>query len=56
MVRVKVKSGDITKFLKVWDKEVYDLNIEIKNLHLKNKNNLSYKRKKGLRLEYISNN
>ena len=56
MVKVKVQGENLSKFLKDWDKEVYDLNIEIKNLHLKNKNNLSYKRKKGLRLEYISNN
>ena len=48
MVKVKVKSGDITKFLNAWDREAYDLNVELKKMHQKQKKNkLSYERKKG---------
>ena len=46
MVRVKVKGGGITKFLKAWDKEVYDLNKEIKKLHLKKRTIYLTKEKK----------
>ena len=48
MVKVKDKGGDITKFLNAWDKEAYDLNVELKKMHQKQKKNkLSYERKKG---------
>ena len=37
MVKNKVEGGDITKFLNVWDKEAYDLKVELKKIHLKQK-------------------
>ena len=46
MVRVKVKGGGITKFLKAWDKEVYDLNVELRKINLKQKKEKLVIRKK----------
>ena len=37
MVKVKVKSVDLTKFLNAWDKEAYDIKLEIKKMYLKQK-------------------
>jgi hypothetical protein len=37
MVKVKVKNGDITQFLHAWDREAYDLNLELKKMLLKQK-------------------
>ena len=37
MVKVKVKSGDLTKFLNAWDREAYDLNVKLKKMHQKQK-------------------
>ena len=42
MVKVKDKGGDITKFLNAWDKEAYDLNVELKKMHQKQKKRTSY--------------
>jgi len=45
---MKVKGGDITKFLNAWDKNAYDLNVELKKIRQKQKKDkLSYERKKG---------
>ncbi len=45
MVNGKVKNGDITKFLSAWDKEAYDLNVELK------KNALKAKKREGFPAE-----
>ena len=37
MVKVKVKDGSMTKFLDAWDKKTYDLNLELKEIFLKQK-------------------
>ena len=37
MVKVKVKSEDLTKFLNAWDREAYDLDVELKKMHQKQK-------------------
>ena len=56
MVKVKVKNGDITQFLHAWDREAYDLNLELKKMLLKQKKGrFSHGRKKGILLERISN-
>jgi hypothetical protein len=34
---VKVKGKDIIKFLNAWDKKAYDLNVELKKMHQKQK-------------------
>ena len=46
MVKVKVKGGEITEFLNAWDKEVYDLNVKLKKIHLKQKKEQVIFRKK----------
>ena len=46
MVKVKVKDGDINKFLNAWDKEIYGLNIELKKLNIKQKKEQVILRKK----------
>ena len=46
MVKVKARGGDISKFLNTWDKEIYDLNVEIKKLLLKQKKEQVILRKK----------
>jgi|TARA_B100000959_G_scaffold6700_1_gene6866 hypothetical protein len=46
MVKVKVKGENLSKFLKVWDKEVYDLNVELRKINLKQKKEKLVIRKK----------
>ena len=46
MVKVKIKSENLTKFLKSWDKEVYDLNLKLKKINLKQKEEQLVIRKK----------
>ena len=46
MVKAKVKGGEITKFLNAWDKEVYDLNVKLKKMRLKQKKEQVIFRKK----------
>ena len=46
MVKVKVKNGDITQFLHAWDREAYDLNLELKKMLLKQKKGQVSPRKK----------
>ena len=46
MVKVKVKSGDLTKFLDEWDREAYNLNLGIKKILLKQKRKRVILRKK----------
>ena len=46
MVKIKVKSGDLTRFLKAWDREAYDLNVELKKMHQKQKKEQVILRKK----------
>ena len=36
-MKVKIKNRDLTKFLNAWDKEAYDLKVELKKIHLKQK-------------------
>ena len=37
MVKVKVKGDNLSKFLNTWDKEIYDLNVELRKINLKQK-------------------
>ena len=37
MLRIKAKGNDLSKFLKIWDKEVYELNVELRKIYLKQK-------------------
>ena len=37
MVKVKVKGDNLSKFLNTWDKEIYDLNAELRKINLKQK-------------------
>ena len=46
MVKVKIKNGDITQFLSAWDKEAYDLNLDLKKMLLKQKKKQIFIRKK----------
>ena len=46
MVKVKVKNGDITQFLHAWDREAYDLNLELKKMLLKQKKGQIFPQKK----------
>ena len=46
MVKLKVKSENLSKFLKAWDKEVYDLNVELRKINLKQKKEKLVIRKK----------
>ena len=56
MVKVKVKSVDITEFLSAWDKKAHDLNAELKKMHLKQKKEQVFLRKKeGFTFRYKSN-
>ena len=49
MVKAKVKDENLSKFLKVWDKEAYDLNIELRKINLKQKKeHLVIRKKEGL--------
>ena len=48
MVRTKVRSKNLSKFLNTWDKEIYDLNLELKKLYLKQKKEkLVFQKKEG---------
>ena len=46
MVKVKVEDGGLTKFLDAWDKKAYDLEVELKKIHLKQKKEQVIIRKK----------
>ena len=46
MVKFKVKRGNLHKFLNSWDKEVYDLDIELRKINLKQKKEQLVIRKK----------
>ena len=49
MVRTKVTGKSLSKFLNTWDREIYDLNIEIKKIHLKQKKEkIVFRKKEGL--------
>ena len=37
MVKVKIKSDNLSKFLNSWDKEIYDLSEELRKINLKQK-------------------
>ena len=37
MVKAKVKGEYLSKFLNVWDKEICDLNVELRKINLKQK-------------------
>ena len=48
MVKVKVKGENLSKFLNIWDKEIYDLNVELRKINLKQKKeNLVIQKKEG---------
>lgn len=46
MVKNKFKREDISKFLNSWDREISNLNIEVKKLNLKQKKEKTALRKK----------
>ena len=46
MMKVKVKSGDLTKFLNAWDREAYGLNVELRKMYQKLKKEKVILRKK----------
>ena len=46
MVKVKVKGENLSKFLNSWDKEIYDLNVELRKINLKQKKEQLVLRKK----------
>ena len=46
MVKVKVKGENLSQFLESWDKEVYNLNVELKKINLKQKKEQLVIRKK----------
>ena len=49
MVKVKVKGENLSKFLNIWDKEIYDLNVELRKINLKQKKEkLVIRKKEGL--------
>ena len=49
MVKVKVKGDNLSKFLNTWDKEIYDLNVELRKINLKQKKeHLVIRKKEGL--------
>ena len=49
MVKNRIKYKSISKFLNLWDKEIYNLNLELKKINLKQKNeNVILKEKEGL--------
>ena len=56
MVKVKVKDGDIAKFLNAWDKEAYDLKVELKKIHLKQKKEqVIFRKREGFTFRVKSN-
>ena len=49
MVKVKVRGENLSKFLNSWDKEIYDLNVELRKINLKQKKEqLVIRKKEGL--------
>ena len=46
MVKVKVKGGNLSKFLQDWDKEVFDLNLKLRKINLNQKKEQLVMRKK----------
>ena len=46
MVKDKVKGENLSKFLNAWDKNAYDLNVELKKIHQKHKKEQVILRKK----------
>ena len=46
MVKNKFNTEDISKFLNSWDREILNLNIEVKKINLKQKKERSSLRKK----------
>ena len=46
MVKVKVKGENLSKFLQSWDREVYDLNLKLRKINLKQKKEKLVIRKK----------
>ena len=49
MVKFKVKGENLYKFLNAWDKEVYDLDVELRKINLKQKKEqLVVRKKEGL--------
>ncbi len=49
MVKVKNKGDNLSKFLNTWDKEIYDLNVELRKINLKQKKEqLIIRKKEGL--------
>ena len=46
MVKNKFNTEDISKFLNSWDREILNLNIEVKKINLKQKKERSALRKK----------
>ena len=48
MVRTKITGESLSKFLNTWDREIYDLNLELKKLYLKQKKEkLVFRKKEG---------
>jgi len=50
MVKVKVKVGNLVKFLDAWDKENFDLNLKLKEIHSKQKKEQLNLRKKNINI------
>ena len=46
MEKVKVKGDNLSKFLNTWDKEIVDLNLELRKISLKQKKEQLVIRKK----------
>ena len=47
--KVKVRGENLSKFLNLWDKEIYDLNVELRKINLKQKKEqLVVRKKEGL--------
>ena len=49
MLKVKVKAENLSKFLNAWDKEIFDLNVELRKINLKQKKEqLELRNKEGI--------
>ena len=49
MVKVKVKAENLSKFLNTWDKDIFDLNVELRKINLKQrKEQLVIQKKEGI--------
>ena len=49
MVKVKVKAENLSKFLNAWDKDIFDLNVELRKINLKQrKEQLVIQKKEGI--------